>query len=342
MPRARDEDHKSDRDEGQRSWKSAFTRSNSRGGTLRKSPSDEQLRLARSREASRAAKARGAQATLQSVPKQDTVPEAPNATIPILGSPKPLSHPHVERLSYSTSETTLLTQTPAELAQALLRLRRENKELKDKIPLRTSSAGKEKQADSSTVSRLRWSKQQDELVASQKKITTLESELQQEKIKYTECEKARKQAVKAQALLTRTDPSSFDDEHFREQVENLQFQVAHWVRNQSWKVPGPSIRGQRQTREKYNFLLPTCPQFLDYFTSKRGIELLMEAHVWQFLVVQIFAQDIWAIPEENNDLSPKSESGNPYADWKKYLGKNKQTRLLYRIANLINSARYRR
>jgi hypothetical protein len=277
-----------------------------------------QLQKARTTEASRASKARG---TLPSSPPVQskgltTVPKNPSPVpVAILGSPSPLSTPDIERLAFSSSEANLLARTPAELAQAVLRLR----SVQDKIPSRTSSDLRDKHIDPSAISKRRWAQQQDELVSAREKIARLESELQEERIRYAETEKARKQAVYAQALLTRTEPNTFDDEHFREQVENLQFKVGHWVRNQDWKILSPGFRNQREVQEKFSFFQHTCPQYLDYFTSKRGMELLIEAHVWQFLGLEIFERDVWAIAEEGH-LSQQSENVNPFTEWKKYLG----------------------
>ena len=215
----------------------------------------------------------------------------------------------------------MLTKEAAELAQAVLRLRTENKELRRaKIPSRTSSDLRNKHLEFSSVPRRQKSQQQDELTAAKDQIARLEAELEQEKLNYVKSEKARKQAVNAQALLTRTDPSSFDDEHFREQVENLQFKVGHWVRNQDWKVFDPRENIPEDIQKRCRVFEPTCPQYHHYLYSKRGIELLMEAHVWQFLGLEIFGQDLWALTEEAEKLLSPDKYGNPFADWKKYLG----------------------
>jgi hypothetical protein len=317
----RDDSLQRAQDETLPKWKTALVetfRSSGRGsGSLRKSPSAVQLHKARTKEASRASKARATLSPSPSTPSQGltTVPEnQSSASVAILGSPSPLSKPDIERLAFSSSEANLLARTPAELAQAVLRLR----SMQDKIPSRTSSDLRDKHVEPPIISKRRWTQQQDELMSARETIARLESELQEEKIRYAEAEKARKQAVHAQALLTRTEPNIFDDEHFREQVENLQFKVGHWVRNQEWKILG--YRSQREAQEKFGFLGHTCPQYPDYFTSKRGMELLVEAHVWQFLGTEIFERDVWAMAEEEHALSPQSDSVNPFAEWKKYLG----------------------
>jgi hypothetical protein len=299
----------------------------------------------RLKEASRSSRGRGAHPSpsVQSSAER-TLSESPRtkSSAPILGPLNPPSNPDLERLAKDTSEAVLSTKAPAELAQAVLRLRTENKELRRaKIPSRTSSDLRDKHLESLPVPRRQRSQQHDELNAARDKIARLEAELEKERLNYVESEKARKQAIKAQALLTRTDPSSFDDEHFKEQVENLQFKVGHWVRNQDWKVFDPRKNIPEDIQKHCRVFERTCPQYHHYFYTKRGMELLIEAHVWQFLGLEIFGQDVWALTEEEENVLSPDKNGNPFADWKKYLGTNNPKNMCKISAKQITRTKYR-
>jgi len=306
--------------------------SNTRGArSLRKTPSAVQLHKERTRRATRTSKSHPGSQDLSMVPENST---SSSTDIAIEETPPLLSEQTIERLAFSSSQSSLATRSQAELAQAILRLRAQNKDLgsenkalrNDKIPSRTSSGLKGKNLDSLTITRSLWSQKEEELAGAVEEIKRLEAELQRERAKSADLEKARKEAAKALALVTRTDPSAFDDDHFKEQVENFQWKVAHWVRNQKWKVSNKGTSSHSKlARDTYSYFEATCPRFgdyLEYLSSKRGMEILVEAHLWQFLVTEIFGKNLWAVAEEGKFEGTESKTGNPFADWKTYLGAN--------------------
>lgn len=269
-----------------------------------------------------------------------TVSEDPGAegpsddTVDTYNTSRLLSPSSLDNLAYCAPESELANLLPAHFAQVVLKLRRERDELrKAKIPPRTSShansitgrTGENRSnVDPVSITRNRSVRQQGELEAARRELSRLKLALQQEEYKHANTEKLRKQAANALASAIRTDPSILDDKDFKERVVNFRYNIQHWVRNQTWKTLGFNAQIERDLRKALSFLEYTCPQYLDYVGSQRSMEVLIEAHVWQFLAERVFGENIWATTAEENeanqDESEERPSHNIYTIQKHKLG----------------------
>ncbi|KAH8656041.1 hypothetical protein BGZ60DRAFT_518898 [Tricladium varicosporioides] len=206
-----------------------------------------------------------------------------------------LSPAILEKLMHSASEEELLECSRWEVVRALFSLRNEHKKLKHtEIPLRVSSLYKTTGNKFPSPGPSYGEQQEAALSKVRVELALVKKELEQEKMKATESEKQRKKVIKELAQMSNVHANPFDDQHFKEQVELLQHKIDHWVRNQEWKVAKEGLLNPRAVPKDFLFLRAMSPCYLDYITSPRGLERLVEAYIWQFAVQKIFGQSIWA------------------------------------------------
>lgn len=213
-----------------------------------------------------------------------------------------LSNFSLEKVAYSANENNLLDYSSHKVIKALLHLRIEKKNLKQlKVPSSTSSVGRN--VNKELPLKPDWGGQQEqnlelaheELSRVQKELSDVQKECEQESLKSTEAEKQRKRAIKELAQMSKVHANPFDDQDFKEQVELLLHKVDHWVRNQDWSIVNDGADNARTASNAFDFLRSTSPYYLDYVSSPRGVERLIEACIWQFLARKVFGQKIWAL-----------------------------------------------
>jgi uncharacterized protein YdhG (YjbR/CyaY superfamily) len=125
-----------------------------------------------------------------------------------------------------------------------------------------------------------------------------------------------KKTLRELALLTQTKPNYFDDNHFREQVEQMGYNVRNWVRNQEWLV---ARSAKKQHLIIYHPFRGTCSRYPDYVVTENGLKIFMEAHIWRFLRSKVFDRNLWA---ESTCINFEHDStDNMYTIWKRFLGK---------------------
>jgi hypothetical protein len=312
--------------------------SRSTGGVLKKSPSSLRLHKTRSQ---RDLATRTAQRTREALLKS-SVEYAPSTRKihgmrPVLenidegqsspvttNSPKRQSAQSPDDILLSASEKDLMRRPQADLARAILTLRKENEELRRvKVPTRSSSQRKNNFNDL-PITREQWKQQQERLTAANEELSRIKTDLEQEKIKCADAERNRRRISKKLALATRTEGNMYDDNHFKEEMETLRYKVYNWSRNQSWKVVNLDGNVSRSKlislSHDYHFMRPTCPRYQEYVTSKQGIDLLVEAHIWQCLAGKVFRQNLWSICGIGESKGPSRRSRNIFSEWEAHIG----------------------
>lgn len=197
---------------------------------------------------------------------------------------RPSSASSVNNWVFSASVDELSVKSPLELSKALLILRVKTEQLEAaKQQWEITGTSDKDSHPTEPVERCRQL---------EKDLARLQAELEQEKANSAETEKAKKRALKSLALMTKIDPYHFDDEHFKNNIETLRYRVAHWVRNQSWRLGS----------DKYKFLKGVSEHYKNYVNSRRGLESILQAHIWRFFLREIFGQDVWGnVKEQGTD-----------------------------------------
>ena len=286
---------------------------------LKKAPSKAEhnksaLLPARNEQASRETRGSESSHTSKAPNKSRTLQEGDGVTDNVDNHPRnkrsrPPSASSVNKWIFSASLDELLAKSPPELAKALLNLRVEVEQLKA-ANQQWEMTGTICNKDSQSTEPIERCRQLEKDLARMKK------ELEQERANSAETEKAKRRALKSLALMTKTDPYNFDDKHFENSIKTLRYSVAHWVRNQSWRLAEhPSIRFPIGS-DRYKFLKGVSEHYKSYTDSKRGLESILQAHIWRFFLLKIFGQDVWGEVKEQ-------ETDNMLTYWKlkRHLGK---------------------
>jgi len=239
-------------------------------------------------------------------------------------SPKLPSRQTSVDIVFLGSESDLMRRPQVDLVRAILTLRKENEELRHiKVPTRSSSQRKTN-FNNLPITREQWKQQQERLTAATEEVTRVKAELEQEKIKCADAERNRRRISTKLAQATRTEGNMYDDNHFKEEIETLRYKVYNWSRNQSWKVvnlDGNVSRSKLNSlSHDYHFMRSTCPQYLEYVTSKQGLDLLVEAHIWQWLAGKVFRQKLWSISGISESKRPSKKSRNVFSEWEAHIG----------------------
>jgi hypothetical protein len=164
-----------------------------------------------------------------------------------------------------------------------------------------------------------WEAQQVGLKEALQRINLLEEELKLARTKAKEAERARNKMFKDLAAATKIEATLYDDSHFKEEVQQLRYRVYNWVKNQKWKVASRGERRAHMVPNQYYFLCTTCPSYQDYLGTKEGMHLLIEAHIWQCLVQNVFNCNLWAETRDQKSLKSMDLSDNPFTELKKAL-----------------------
>lgn len=151
------------------------------------------------------------------------------------------------------------------------------------------------------------------------RISLLEEELKLARAKTKEAERARNKMFKDLAAATKIEATLYDDSHFKEEVQQLRYRVYNWVKNRKWKVASQGQRRAYTALNQYDFLCTTCPSYQDYLGTKEGVHLLIEAHIWQCLVQNVFNCNLWAETRDQKLMKPTDLSDNPFTELKKAL-----------------------
>jgi hypothetical protein len=151
------------------------------------------------------------------------------------------------------------------------------------------------------------------------RINLLEEELKLARTKVKEAERARNKMFKDLAAATKIEATLYDDSHFKEEVQQLRYRVYNWVKNPKWKVASRGQRRAYMVLNQYDFLCTTCPSYQDYLGTKEGMHLLIEAHIWQCLVQNVFNCNLWAETRDQKSLKSMDLSDNPFTELKKAL-----------------------
>lgn len=161
--------------------------------------------------------------------------------------------------------------------------------------------------------------QQTTLKDALQRVSLLEEELKLARAKTKEAERARNKMFKDLAAATKIEATLYDDSHFKEEVQQLRYRVYNWVKNRKWKVASQGQRRALTALNQYGFLCMTCPSYQDYLGTKEGMHLLIESHVWQCLVQNIFNCNLWAETRDQKLMKPTDLSDNPFTELKKAL-----------------------
>jgi hypothetical protein len=213
----------------------------------------------------------GAHPTRQKSPKRHiaTVLEEPDDESIAAQRPSLRLNPSVENFAYRASEGRLSRSSPQDLTRALLSLRAENQQL--------------------FTTQERLEEQERKLALAQAEVSRMQDELEDEKKKSAEAENAKNKAIRnlAQASV-KADPYKYDDVFFKREFKKFRYEVSHWVRNQKWQ-----LARNRSIPEHFKLLKTTTPYYVDYIYSEKGMQLLVEARIWQYLTADVFDKDLW-------------------------------------------------
>lgn len=212
----------------------------------------------------------GAHSTRQRSSKRHiaTVLEEPDEGI-AAQCPSLRPNPSIEDFAYRASEGRLSRSSPQDLTRALLSLRAENQQL---FKVQERLEGQERK-----------------LALAQAEASRMQDELEDEKKKSTEAENVKNKAIRNLAHASvKADPYKYDDVFFKREFKKFRYEVSHWVRNQKWQ-----FARNRSIPEHFKLLKTTTPYYVDYIYSERGMQLLVEARIWQFLTADVFDKDLW-------------------------------------------------
>lgn len=212
-----------------------------------------------------------------------TIPEESDQDITAQRSILTLN-PSLERLAYRASEKSLSHSPPEDLTKALLSLRIENQQLK----YASSKDVKESQQLLEVQERLK--EQERKLGLAQAELSRMRDELEGEKIKSAEAEKVKNKAIRNLAHASvKADAYQYDDDYFKKEFKTFRYRIEHWVRNQKWQHAK-----NRSIPKNFNMLQSTTPYSVYYTSSQRGMQLLIDARIWQYLTEYVFGRDLWA------------------------------------------------
>ena len=233
-----------------------------------------------------------------------------------------------ERPELHTSRGLTKTETEEAISIDLTGLQQEISKIEDmlgeeKAKNLKSEASSQKNAQLLAEATAKLALLRDELRTEKRLVKEIEADNEHNK---QECEllerelndqkEITKKTLKELALLTQTKPNYFDDNHFREQIEQMRYNVRNWVRNQEWLV----ARGaKKQHLVIYHPFRGTCSRYPDYVVTEKGLKIFMEAHIWKFLRSKVFDRNLWA--ESTCFELGASSTDNMYTIWKKFLGK---------------------
>jgi hypothetical protein len=218
-------------------------------------------------------------------------------------------NPSLEKLAYRGSEKSLLHSPPEDLTKALLSLRLENQQLK----YASSKDAKESQQLSKVQERL--GEQERKLVLAQAELSRMRDELEGEKIKSAEAEKVKNKAIRNLAHASaKADAYQHDDDYFKMRFETFRYTIEHWVRNQTWQ-----LARNRSIPKNFNLLEDTTPYPVFYTSSQSGMQLLIDARIWQYLTEFVFGRDLWA--DGGNDDVHIKKNRRAYGTFKDILGR---------------------
>jgi hypothetical protein len=237
-----------------------------------------------------------------------TEPEEPNEDIAAQSS-RLRSNPSLEKFAYRASERSLSRSSPEDLTRALLSLRAENQQLKHASTI----DAKESQQPFKTQERLE--EQERKLALAQAEVSRMQKELEGEKINSAEAEKVRDKAIRNLAKASaKADPYQYDDFFFKHKFKAFRYRISHWVRNQKWQ-----LARNRSIVEKFKLLQSTTPYYVDYISSERGMQLLLDARIWQYLTEYVFGNDLWA--DGGSDDKHIKKNRRAYDTFKDILGR---------------------
>jgi hypothetical protein len=212
-----------------------------------------------------------------------TVPQESDQDIAAQSSILTLN-PSLEKLAYRASEKSLSHSPPEELTKALLSLRFENQQLK------YASSKDAKKSQQLLKVQERLGEQERKLVLAQAELSRMQDELEGEKIKSTEAEKVKNKAIRNLAHASvKADPYQYDDDFFKKKFKTFRYRIEHWVRNQKWQ-----LARNRSIPKNFKLLQSTTPYSVSYTSSQRGMEVLIDARIWQYLTEFVFGRDLWA------------------------------------------------
>jgi hypothetical protein len=168
----------------------------------------------------------------------------------------------------------------------------------------------------------------------------LEEELKIARIKAKEAERARDKMFKDLAAATKIETTLYDDSHFKEEVQQLRYQVYNWVKNRKRKVVSRSQRRAYMVLNQYDFLCTTCPSYQDYLGNKEEMHLLIEAHIWQCLVQDVFNCNLWAETRDQKSLESTGLRDNPFTELKQALSMRVYRQFRHLTANVIQGRKW--
>jgi hypothetical protein len=260
----------------------------------------------------------------------ETVADAPPVTMRLDVSAQEKNGSASERDIYLTSQENLLKLPPAELASIVIRLHDENCQLRAaRYPPRISSQSTETRSNSPSISRERWDEQQGRLKSAQEEIQQLKEALaqtaqllEQAELKASEANKKAKKTLNELARVTVVEGNMYDDNHFKELVLRLRSDIRNWAKNQDWQVPHASVFWSSTRKDAWKNLGNASKYYEEYLASTAGIELLVEAYIWRYLVGSVFAKYVWAEAQETTRYpGPYQKSRTPIANLSSHFGK---------------------
>lgn len=209
------------------------------------------------------------------------------------------------------SPNPLVEMSVPELVQTLMDLRQENEALKTRSLTGVEHSNKDISARDST----QWNKQKQALDEAREQLAKANEELKSQKTKVKEAERSKNRMLKQLALATKIEASFYDDSHFKEQIQQLRWDVYNWVKDRRWEVAsrGRNRHGQIMVPKAYSFLRTTCPDYHDYVGSKRGVELLIQAHIWQYFGREVFNSRCFWAETRAKSQAERDSNDNPFS-----------------------------
>jgi hypothetical protein len=223
------------------------------------------------------------------------------------------------------SPNPLTEMSVPELVHTVMNFRQENEALKTRPPTAgEQSINKDVLARDST----QWNRQRQALDDAREQLAKANEELKSQKTRVKEAERSKNRMLKQLALATKIEATFYDDSHFKEQIQQLRWDVYNWVKDRRWEVATRSRNRHNQiiVPKAYSFLRTTCPDYHDYVGSKRGVELLIQAHIWQYFGREVFISRCFWAETRPKSQAEKDFSNNPFSLLRAHLSMESSTR----------------
>jgi hypothetical protein len=206
------------------------------------------------------------------------------------------------------SQNALLELPVPELVQTILNLRQEI----DALRIRPLNAGEHSIIkDVSARDSTQLNQQRKALDDAHEQLAKIKEELKSEKARAKEAERSRNKMKKQLLLATKVEATFYDDGYFKEQIQQLRWEVYNWIKDRRWEVA--SLGRHRHVPKAYRFLRTTCPDYQDYVGSKGGMELLIQAHIWQYFGREVFISRCFWAETRARSHAEKDISNNPFS-----------------------------